>query len=270
MDYSRKNCAVTGGAGFIGSKLSAQLKVAGANVIQLAGDVRDMAGLRAQFSHSIDYVFHFGSPSSQVLFGRNTPYCVDATISGFINLMTMCRRYGSKLIYPSTGLIAQGNYNPYARCKKVLEDMHLNSDLDALGLRIYAAYGPGESHKRDYASVVHLFTRDILNGIRPTIFGDGLQTRDFIYIDDLVRNILILADRCDEKIVEVGSGNPISFNEVVSIIKQETGSSIDPKYIPKPMEYYDDTICDVKVQMRFCPQNETSLCDGIRLTIKSL
>jgi len=269
MDYRGKNCFVTGGSGFIGSFLSTELAASGANVIHFVGDIRDKSLMADQFSHSIDYVFHFGSPSSQVLFSRNNQYCVDATISGFINLANMCREFGAKLIYPSTGLISQGKYNSYARCKKILEDIHLNSDLDAIGLRIYATYGNGESHKRDYASPVHLFTRDIMSGRRPVIFGDGSQERDFIHISDLVDCIMTLAETCNSKIIELGSGCPRSFNEIIDIINNQAGTSIRPTYIQKPVEYYDSTKCDVTEMLKFCNIPRMSIHDGIKAMLST-
>jgi len=264
MDYSRMKCLVTGVNGFIGSELCVELESLGADVLRFEGDVRDMAAVSKSISPQLDYVFHFGSPSSNVLFGRNPAYCVDATVNGFLNVARCCQFNGVKLIYPSTGLIAQNSYNPYARCKKVLEDIHLGSGLNALGLRIYAGYGPGEEHKGDYASVIQIFTSSMRNGRSPVFFGDGSQTRDFIFISDLVKCILELAQSCQEKIVEVGSGNPVSFNDIISIINMELKSSISPIIVERPVEYYSGTKCDTTVMSKYCPPPEVPIEEGIR------
>ncbi len=261
MDYKDKKCLVTGHRGFIGKALCLALEERGADICTFDGDVR----LEQDFLHleRQDYFFHFGSPSSQVLFKRNPAYCVDATISGFLNASYFCRENGIKLIYPSTGLLAQDRYNEYARCKKVLEDIHLGSGLDALGLRIYAGYGDGEGHKRDYASPVYLFAKSIENGCPPVIYGDGTQSRDFIHISDLVDTILLLSEDCNEPIVQIGSGISTSFNEIVEIANRTLGTDIEPIYIPRPNEYYDTTCADTSMMRRFYCEPKIYIESGI-------
>lgn len=256
-------CLVTGNKGFIGSALVDELNSRGANVLEPKGDVREWSTFIPYLETEIDYIFHFGSPSSQVLFKRGISKCVDSTINGFFNCVKLAEKTGAKLIYPSTGLVSQGRHNEYSRCKKILEDLHLNSDLNATGFRIFAGYGEGEAHKEDYASPVYLFIKDMVSGKSPVIWGDGSQTRDFIYIEDLVSAIIDNIDS-EEKIVEIGSGKPVSFNEVVGIINEELNADIKPTYIPKPSEYYESTKCNNPVICR------VSLREGIKRCIKSL
>jgi UDP-glucose 4-epimerase len=150
-----------------------------------------------------------------------------------------------RLIYPSTGLLSQGDTNEYARGKKVLEDIHLGSGMDALGIRIFATYGPGEGHKRDYASVPYLFARDMVQGRSPIIFGDGSQVRDFIYIDDTVQGILALAEECPDPIVDLGSGEQVTFRQILGKINSALGDIIQAKYVDKPTGYVDKTKANI-------------------------
>lgn len=270
MDYRNKVCLVTGASGFIGSALATKLEHLGAIVLRFDGDVRSFDYWREYCGHELDYIFHFGSPSSQVLFKRNIEYCIEATIQGFMNAVKLAKLCNAKLIYPSTGLVAQDRYNEYARCKKVLEDIHLNSGIYALGLRIYAGFGEGEAHKADYASPIYIFARDMMNCKRPVIWGDGKQKRDFIYIDDLTNYIVRMAEEHDEPIAEIGSGQAVSFNEVIKLINRNLEVKIKPKYIKKPANYYDETLCDTTKLFEKYGRPHFSLEEGIQQCLKSL
>lgn len=241
MHYKNKKVAVTGHDGFLGSLLCSRLEELGAIVYRLEGDTRDMMTF-LPINHTFSYLFHFGSPSSQVVFKRQGQYAVDVTVNGFLNASRVCQRTGVKLVYPSTGLLSQGKYNEYAMCKKICEDI---APGDSLGLRIFATYGPNEIGKRDYASTPYLFMRDAQNGKKPVLFGDGKQIRDFIYQDDAIEAILTLADECNDKIVDVGSGQGVSFNQIVKLL------GVKPTYIPAPDNYVKETISNPKVMLKY-------------------
>ncbi len=240
MNYEKKKVALTGARGFIGKALKEQLEFEGATVVVLDGDIRDRRTFDV-LDFSFDYLFHFAAPSSQVQFKRMPSYCIQTTLSGFMNAATAAKRHGIRLVYPSTGLLSMGEANEYARCKKICEDYAAGKNMDAIGIRIFATYGPGEAHKRDYASVPYLFARDMVNGKSPTIFGDGKQVRDFIYIDDVVTSILVLAEECPDAVVDVGSGEQVSFNRLVEIINKDQDDTIEPIYVEKPGGYVLET-----------------------------
>lgn len=272
MNYRGKAVAVTGVRGFIGSALVKALEEAGAYVQIITGDIRDPESF-SELSYEYDYLFHFAAPSSQVQFARDPKYCIETTIKGFINALEVCQKYGIKLIYPSTGLLSQNKFNEYAMCKKLCEDMARGTD--ALGLRIFATYGPGESHKRDYASVPYLFARDIVQGKQPIVFGDGSQSRDFIYIDDMINDILILAEECPDKIIDVGYGMSYSFNDLIDTINDILGipkgmtGGIKPIYQEAPNKYVQETHANI-TRLRQFSQHKTNLHEGIKKLLESL
>ncbi len=253
MNYRGKKVAITGVPGFIGSALADRLEqlikpesdnsfdVPGQYkfVKVLEGDVRDPKTFK-NLDHTFDYLFHFGAPSSQVLFGRQPAYCIESTLKGLMNAADAARRHGIRLIYPSTGLLSQGKFNEYAMCKKISEDYISGLGIDALGIRIFATYGPGEGHKADYASVPYLFARDMVEGRAPEVFGKGNQVRDFIYITDVVEAIVQLAERCHDDVIDLGSGKPISFNHILKELKVLTGGP-DPVYVEAPGTYVMET-----------------------------
>src|SRR5574343_1130326 len=125
-------------------------------------------------------VYFFQSVSSIVMFDKELSYCMRETINDFINVLEYCKKHSTYLVYPSSATIYNKNTS-YARCKAIIEELALSYDIPSLGLRIAAGYGPGEAHKGDAQSVVYQWTKQMLKGERPVIFGDGTQTRDFIY-----------------------------------------------------------------------------------------
>lgn len=265
-NYKGKKIAITGADGFLGSRLMHTLVSKGARVVSpTRGDVRDINTFYSILDHTVDYLFHFGAPSSQILFQENPEYCADVTINGFLNAWRASKEYGIKLVYPSTGSLSGEKINEYARTKQVLEDIHASQINSALGLRIFATYGPGEEHKGAYASVITLFIRDMLEGKSPVIYGDGEQMRDFIYIEDTVESILKMA-QSETGVHTICSGESVSFNKIVQLINKELGTDILPTYVGEPSGYLEKTsgipspLCTPKV----------SIEEGIAKTVKRL
>lgn len=185
-------------------------------------------------------VYFFDSPSSNILFDGNLDYCMEQTIFDFLKVLQYCRDNDEYLVYPSSATVYNKNTS-YARCKAILEELHLSYNIPALGVRIAAGYGPGEAHKGEYASVVYQWCHQMKKGIRPVIFGDGTQTRDFIFEDDIADQIENLSDNHQTGIVDIGTGVEVSFNEVVATINKVLGTDIKPEYVGKPKNYVEST-----------------------------
>lgn len=212
---------LTGQTGFIGSALKKEL-----DKTMEPGD------------HP-DYYFHFASPSSQRLFDEDY-HCIKETIELFTEACEYCRRHKCKLIFPSSSTVYANN-DSYSRTKSALEDIAEAYGIDYLALRIFAGYGPGEGHKRSYASIIYQFAKDMSKGKQPVIYGDGTQTRDFVYIDDIVKTIIENIDR--HGILDIGTGRSYSFNDVVWMINSINNTDIKPVYVGKPNKYIDETRC---------------------------
>lgn len=207
-------------------------------------------------------IYYFGAPSSITLFNKNIGYCFRETIGTFLELADLCKDNNIYLVYPSSATVNNKN-NSYSRCKACLEEIHLGYGINALGLRISASYGPGESHKDDYASPIYQWCKQMKNGERPVIYGDGTQTRDFIYIDDVIDNIMELVDKRATGIYEIGTGVNTSFNDIIKTINNVLGTNIEPIYIERPKNYIQDTpVKGVKCKV--------SLEEGIKRIIDSL
>lgn len=287
MNYHGKKIAVTGVTGFIGRALADRLEqlakpkndnsfdVPGQYkfITVLEGDIRDPKTFK-KLDHTFDYLFHFAAPSSQVLFKRKPAYCIESTVKGLMNAADACHKAGVRLIYPSTGLLSQDRINEYALCKLLSEQYVAGLGMDALGVRIFATYGPGEGHKADYASVPYLFARDMVEGKAPVIFGDGKQVRDFIFIDDVVDAIIRLAEECHDPIIDVGSGLPVSFNDLirylnVAIFHSDEKKYIEPQYTDAPTGYVAETGADPNRMARYW-QPKFDLDAGLQRVVDSL
>lgn len=276
MKWINERILVTGGAGFIGSHLVRRLLDEKAEVVVLdnfsegkrqnipegcsvvKGDIRNRKALDEV--GPVGYVFNFGAPSSIILFNSRPVASVDITVCGFLNILEWAKDVKvKKIVYPTSGSVYGSTPVPQSEEDQVMP-MNLygiskltcehiarlySNRLKIIGLRIFAGYGPGEEHKGDFASPVTLFLKFITKDRRPIVYGNGAQSRDFVYIDDVVEAIIRSAERDVVGIVNVGSGKAYSFNEVVACINQSLHKNIEPKYIDKPVNYLEKTLADI-------------------------
>lgn len=242
---------ITGRKGFIGSALWRRLDDGGNELYSYP-------------RKDLDILFLFGSPSSEIIYKENIDYCFEETINSFLNAIQFCRDNKIKLVWPSSATI----YNKttiYSHAKAACEEIMGAYKGDVLGLRIFAGYGVGETHKGEYASIIYQFCKQMKKGEQPVVFGDGTQTRDFIYIDDVVENIIKYAFNCKTPhLQDIGTGQSPTFNEIVAIINKLLNTDIKPIYKPQPKSYIKETIC-------LNPSPTTvSLEEGIKRILNSL
>lgn len=289
MEWNNRKVLITGISGFIGSNLGKELLKRGAKIYAvdnfsyidsemarrklsdlfrhitlIQGDVSDDSTWK-RVPKDIEYIFHFGAPSSITLFKRYPERCYKETVFGLWNILEFAKAFGiKKVIYPSSGSNYAGNEMPhrediplkpkniYAAAKIACEALAniYQSSVKSLGLRIFGGYGPGEEWKRDFGSVVYLFIKDYLNNKSPEIWGDGSQTRDFIYIDDVVHCIIKAAEVDYTGVVNVGTGKSVSFRELLRTIKESVGKDIDPVFIPKESGYVENLEAETTLMRR--------------------
>ncbi len=262
------NILVTGGAGFIGSHITEYLVQRGDDVTVLDnlntgrkenlakindkinfvnGDIRDYKLLEKLVS-DISGVFHEAALASvQDSFNMKDEY-FDVNVNGTENIFKLAKEYGFKVVYASSSSV-YGNpkkipiaenddrkpINPYAQTK--LEDEYLakkysEMDVRVIGLRYFNVFGPRQS--KEYAGVIKLFLEKIKLKIPPKINGDGLQTRDFVHIDDVVTaNILAMDSNIKHEFFNVGTGNSISILELANAIIRASSLSLEPIHGPE-------------------------------------
>ena len=259
---------VTGGAGFIGSHIAEYLVQRGDDITVLDnlntgskenlakindkinfvnGDIRDYK-LLEQLVGDIDGVFHEAALASvQQSFSMSDEY-IDVNVSGTENIFKLAKEYDFKVVYASSSSV-YGNptkipikedddrkpINPYAQTK--LEDEYLakqysENGVKVIGLRYFNVFGKRQS--KEYAGVIKLFLHRIQQKKPPKINGDGLQTRDFVHIDDVVKaNISAMDSNINHKFFNVGSGLPITILDLANIIINASGLSLKPIHGPE-------------------------------------
>ena len=300
---------VTGGAGFIGSHLVEALVAAGHSVkvidnfslgnvgnlnkvkskIEIIkGDIRD-ADLVNKSVKNIDIVFNEAAASASPMFQKDLKNAVSVNVDGFINVLNACRdNKVKKLIYASTSSI-YGNIKPpvkedaytppvnfYASTKLLNE--HLAAlfskeyELETIGLRYMSVYGPNEKSKGIYANLVSQFLWSIQRGESPVIYGDGKQSREFVYVADVVNaNMLCMDSKKDlsGEIFNVGTGKTTTLNDLIKVINMLLGKSVKTNYVENKVKNYISVqlsdITKIKNVLDYKPKY--SLEDGLKEVI---
>ena len=295
-----KKILITGVYGFLGTNLVKQLQhdneIIGINqpnkseksrfdnITVIEGDISNEKILE-QVDVEIDLIFHFGSPTSIVLFKQNPEKYFNNTVTGMKNILEFAKNNSiDKLIYPSSGSVYGNNPQPHSedvvpqpsnqygaakiQCENLAEEY--SDYIDSTGLRIFAVYGPGEEKKQNLSSVVNLFLQDIKRKDPPVIFGDGTQTRDFIYVDDAISAIVNCSELSKQKIINVGSGISTSFNQIIEIISKQVDEKITPRYIKKEPSYIENLKANTKLMKSILKIDPISIESGIEKFAKYL
>jgi UDP-glucose 4-epimerase len=247
---------VTGGAGFIGSHLVARLANDGyqvtvvdnestgrrSNVLPGAryfkGDMTRLDDLEAVFAEGLDVVLHVVGQVSLIRSYADPAFDLRTNVLGTINVLRLCLKYriprllyaSSMTVYGHTTSLPTAEDSPccpvsyygitkYAAERYVhatAERVDLDFDFRVTSFRMYNVYGPRQALDNPYQGVLGIFFGNLLRGEPITIFGDGEQSRDFVYIDDVVDAWIAAIDCRDSygQVYNLGSGRRISINTV--------------------------------------------------------
>lgn len=263
---------ITGGAGFIGSHLASRLLADGqsvrildnfssgrrSNLELLAGQVEVMEGdLRSaedckKSCSGIEVIFHEAAVPSVPRSVEDPVTSHSANIDGTFNILMAardagCRRlvyaasssaYGDAAELPKREAMRPQPLSPYA-VNKLVGEYYCQVfascyNLETISLRYFNVFGPRQDPKSQYAAAIPAFVTSIMRGESPTIYGDGEQTRDFTYIDNVVQANLLASKAPGVKgqVVNVACGQSISVNAIISQINKLLGTNVPPRYVP--------------------------------------
>ena len=181
--------------------------------------------------------------------------------------------YGNSEMNPKVETMRPAPASPYATSKMVgefaCEEIASLKGLEAVVVRIFNAYGPRQDPTSPYASVIAKFCASVASNEGIEIYGDGGQTRDFLYVGDLTTALELAGERpVAGQIINVGSGSATSVNEVARLLSEIAGVSIRTKHgEPRPGDVRDSRadITRAAAKLGFAPH--TSLRDGLGRTL---
>ena len=271
----KKRILVTGGAGFLGSHLCERLLEEGNDVI--CAD-NFFTGDKANIEHlldnpyfellrhdvtfplyvEVDEIYNLACPASPVHYQFDPVQTTKTSVMGAINMLGLAKRTKAKVLQASTSEVygdpevhpqpesykgsvsttgIRACYDEGKRCAETLFfDYYRQHDVDIKVMRIFNTYGPNMNP--DDGRVVSNFIVQALKGEDITMFGDGLQTRSFCYVDDLIDGMIRLMNSRDGFTGPVNIGNPGEFTmvELAEKIIELTGSSSKIIYLPLPQD----------------------------------
>jgi UDP-glucose 4-epimerase len=291
---------VTGGAGFIGSRVANALVAD--NEVHVVDDgylgtpanladgvtYHEQSVLADDLPTDVDVVFHLAALSSYQMHEEDPQRGARVNVEGFVNVVEQARRDGcDTIVYASTSSIYGSCTEPspeemavsvntgYEASKmsreRYAEYFSNHYGLSLAGLRyfsVYEGYNGGETHKDGYANVIAQFADAIAAGRSPELYGDGEQTRDFTHIDDIVRGTVLAAERELDGVYNLGTGDRYSFNTLVDLLNEELGTDVEPAYVENPIPeavYVHDTCADTaKMREATGWEPEVDLQEGLR------
>ena len=299
---------VTGGAGFIGSHLCEELVRRGERVRVvdslitgkrqnlahlpqvefMEGDLADIDVARRAV-HGIEYVLHQAAIPS-------VPRSVDdpltsnrANIDASVNILVAARdakvkrlvyagsssAYGNSEVLPKVETMPTAPLSPYALQKLVAEQYcQMFTTLygfETVTIRYFNVFGPRQDPSSPYSGVISLFISALCDGRRPTIYGDGEQTRDFTYVTNVVDGVLRAchAPEASGEVINVATAGRISLNQLFAIVKREVGSSLEPNYSNPRAGDVRDSQADIGKAQRLLGYTPiVSFAEGLGRTVK--
>ncbi len=271
---------VTGGAGFIGSHLVEELVKRGQDVVVIdnlsngrlerlkkfmdkirfvKGDILDIELLKKEFLNA-DYVLHYAALISVTESVQHPDQCMRINVDGTRNVLeaamlckvkrvvfaSSCAVYGDTKIVPTKEDSKLNPLSPYAASKvegeKLLKQYYEEHGLETIAFRYTNVFGPRQDPSSPYAGVISIFIKKILNNEQPIIYGDGEQTRDFVFVKNIVEANMLACKAKKVKnekgidifgnIFNISTQKEVSVNKLFSTINKLTHKKIKPIMAP--------------------------------------
>jgi len=302
---------ITGGAGMIGSTIARLLVEQGAEVtvvdamggkrfnlngimdkiVFVKGDIRDLDRVK-EWVDRADYVFSLAAQVSYVDSNHDPLLDLDINCRGHLNLLLALSQFNrqAKVVFTSSRFVYGSiEYNPVDEghdfnClsiygihklagEKYYRFYHDSQGLDTVSVRLTNPYGPRQQMKHSKYGIVNWFIRLALEGKPLTVFGEGLQKRDYIFVEDVAEGILnvALANGTAGQVYNLGTGVGTPFIDMVHLVAQNIPGT-EVQYLPWPQDRYfvetGDFIADIsKLREATDWTPRTSLPEGIEKTI---
>lgn len=265
-----KNILITGGVGFIGSHISNELmennnitivdNLSTGNIKNLKtpehenlnfikGDIRKINF--DDITSGIDYIFHLAAMASVPLSVEKPEECNDINVNATVKLLKSAADNDvKKIVFSSSSAVYGENRNmplretelqmptsPYAAskasCELYLKTFYESYGLNYTALRYFNVFGPKQDKNSQYAAVIPNFISALLEGKQAEIYGNGEQTRDFVYVGDVVKANINACESDYNGVVNIASGEKLTINRLYEIVRTTLDSNLEPKYLPE-------------------------------------
>jgi UDP-glucose 4-epimerase len=297
---------VTGGAGFLGAALANRLARDGhqvrviddlsagdparldGQVLFTRGDVADRPKLWTLLQ-DVDCVYHLAA-RVQVSESIQYPRAYnDVNVGGTVSVMEAMRDVGvRRVVLTSSGAVygeqghqpvredeAPNPQSPYA-VSKLAAEYYVRAigalwGIETVVLRVFNTYGPGQNLPPSHPPVMPRFLHQALRGGSLVIFGGGGQTRDFVYVDDVVEALVAAATAADvdRRIINVGSGLETSINDLAALVAEVTGREIEVLHSPAESGGVSCLCADIALARRLLEyEPRVALAQGLRLMLE--
>ncbi len=292
--------AITGGAGFIGSNLAEALasenevividdlssgklqNLDGINAHSIKGSVTDLSLLRSAFE-DVDCVFHLAAIASVQKSVEDPVRSNEVNIGGTLNALVAARDAGVKRVVFASSAAVYGDsptlpkkedmmpdpMSPYAVTKlagehycRVFQELY---GMDTVALRFFNVFGPKQDPSSEYSGVISRFISAVLKGEQPVVYGDGEQTRDFVFVKDVVRACEIAAAGEATSVYNVARGESTSLNKLVRILGEITGKDVQARYAPARAGDIRHSLADVE-KLGYRPEHTVD--EGLKETVE--
>jgi nucleoside-diphosphate-sugar epimerase len=282
------NYLVTGGAGFIGSNLVSALLAEGSSVRVLdnfltgkrenldglaerygdsfqliEGDLRDLEVTR-RAAEGAEFVLHQGALPSVPRSVADPVLSNEINVGGTINLLVAARDAGVKRVVYAASSSAYGDTpelpkresmtpnpkSPKFAGEQYMRIFHEVYGMETVSMRYFNVFGPNQDPASMYAAVIPRFITAVLSGTPPTIYGDGLQTRDFTYIENVVRANIQACQAPKEacgKVVNIACGDRVSLLDILEIVYDLAGRRVAPCFEPPRAGDVRDSLADISL-----------------------
>jgi UDP-glucose 4-epimerase len=295
---------VTGGAGFIGSHLVDKLIAQGHKVVvvdNLSSGKREQVNGKAMFYENDildsalgsifekerpEAVFHLAAEVSVRKSIEDPIKGASTNILGFLNVFEQCKKFGiEKVVFASTGGAMYGEADefptpetslskpasPYAISKlagEMYAQYYINLfDIPVVILRLANVYGPRQDGEGE-AGVVAIFKNALAQEVAPTIFGNGTQTRDFVFVEDVVSAHIAALEHSVSGVFNVGGGKETLINELLEKMQKIAGTALSPSFAKaRAGEQQKSCLHIAKAQKELEWNPQYSLEDGLEKTI---
>jgi nucleoside-diphosphate-sugar epimerase len=301
---------ITGIAGFIGSSLAHTLVEQGHHVSGIDNlstgnlanledirnridfqqvDLQDVPGVRAA-CEGVDYILHQGALASVPRSVKDPLGSHESNINGTLNLLIAARdakvrrivyaasssAYGDQPTQPKQEDMLPLPLSPYAvqklTCEYYIQSFYRAYGLEGVCLRYFNIFGPRQAADSPYSGVIAQFTYKMMAGETPTIFGDGLTSRDFNYIDNAVNANLLACVAPSEvatgRVFNIGTGHAHTLNEVYATIAEHLGFKAKPTYGPERPGDIKHSLADItRATAELGYQPKAHFHEGLKKTV---